>query len=101
MFFDNLLANFAIELTNQKDEVVDETFIKNTLYGKDSPILKLNLFPLPRKIYDTPIDEYAFLFKSDWDLNKKVYKDICEKLRFHLFRELINEYKPDVIICLG
>ncbi|TGK87574.1 hypothetical protein EHQ24_01640 [Leptospira noumeaensis] len=97
--FDNLLANFAIGLTQQKDDVVDENFIKNTLYGKDSPIFKLNLFPLPRKKFDASIDEYRGTFSHK--LPKEIYKKKCIDYRFPLFRNLIKKYKPDVIICLG
>ncbi|MBM9592369.1 hypothetical protein JWG41_18135 [Leptospira sp. 201903075] len=97
--FDNLLANFAIGLTQQKDEVVDVNFIKNTLYGKNSPIFKLNLFPLPRKRFNTSIDEFGEVFS--FKLTKEVYKNKCINFRFRLFQDLIKKYNPDVIICLG
>ncbi|MCW7517030.1 hypothetical protein ND810_17825 [Leptospira levettii] len=101
--FDNLLANFTYGLTliNTDDKKIEDThnFIKKTLYGKESQIFKLNLFPLP-------LPEHTFHFTEYFDilgiqLSKKEYLQKCKDNRFPLFRKLIDKYTPNVIICFG
>jgi hypothetical protein len=70
----------------------------NGSYEQDSPVFKLNLFPLPASEVSS-WNEFNKLMTGC--VLKSEYYGRCIGHRFPLFRELVIRYDPIVIVCIG
>ncbi len=74
-------------------------YMQNTLYQNvKNGIFKLNLYPLSCRSAD--IWEQNHKVKTGFE-EKKEYKVQCKVHRFKLFRDLVVENHPKVIVCIG
>ncbi len=98
--YDRLLSVLSISLFEKeqlaipvKSELVDD-YLKNKLYALDSDIFKLNLYPLAKK--DTSWDKRI---KNELEVSKEDYYGIYFENRKLFLKELVQKFKPKLIIC--
>ncbi|MCG9874347.1 MAG: hypothetical protein MH321_06125 [Leptospiraceae bacterium] len=69
-------------------------------FEKNSNYFKLNLYPISFKITSDSLWDSSWKTKTGLE-NKNLYKLWCWKNRFPYFQKLVNDYNPELIICVG
>lgn len=98
--FDRFLSAFYINLLNDKtintpvDTAIIEKVLKDELYSENSKTFKLNLFPIAKSDIG-----WSATIESELGISKDAYYGSLFNKRSMFFKELVNEFKPKLIIC--
>ncbi len=92
-----LLALLAGKNTMEK-EAVKKWYRDERIFSRESDYFKLNLYPISFK--DTNGDRWNFSDLTGFK-DKTKYIEWCHSTRFQFFRDKVETYKPQIIICTG
>lgn len=100
--YDLRLAGLCLRLFHdwqpEQDPSCRKTYLLHRLYNRNSDIFKLNLYPYPCPNANAWDSVAKRLTRSK---TKQHFRERCERDRFPLFRALLEQYKPKVVLCTG